>query len=238
MSKYFTSILFLLLSIGAFAQDDEDDMPSNKPVSSDSTSQLRLGFDISRPVFNALIPEKKSYEIELDFYGKKEIYYVLEGGWGSGKLDSTYLRYSNSNTFFKAGINKGILQRLFPGDWDMAFIGLRYGIGFINRSDASYLIVDSTWGNSSGIIPGKNLTAHWFELTGGVRVELFKGLFAGWNIRGKFILNGKQLKELPPYYIAGYGKGDKASIFDFNFYLDYAIRWKRKHVKTIAPKED
>jgi len=56
-------------------------------------------------------------------------------------------------------------------------------------------------------------------------VEIFKGLFAGWTIRGKFRLNQAPFRELPPAYIAGYGKGDKNAIFDFGFYINYAIRW-------------
>jgi len=105
---------------------------------------------------------------------------------------------------------------------------VRYALAFIERSEARYTIFDNFWGNTSGTIPGKNMTAHWLELTGGVRVELAKGLFTGWTIRGKFLLNGNQFKDLPPPYVAGYGRGDKNSIFDFNFYISYAIRWKKK----------
>jgi hypothetical protein len=66
------------------------------------------------------------------------------------------------------------------------------------------------------------------ELTGGMRVELVKGLMAGWNLRGKFMMNGKSFKDLSPLNIAGYGKGDKNAAFDFNVYMSYAIRWKKK----------
>lgn len=228
MPRYFTSILILLLLGMTFplhAQDDDEE--ENKPVITDSVKQLRFSFDISKPILNALFKERQAYEIEIDYYHKKDIYFVAEGGWGSGKLDSTYLNYRSTNVFGKIGFNKSLLARLFPNDWDMAFIGLRYGLGIIQRSDATYVIKNDLWGNIMGSIPGKSMTAHWMEVNGGVRVELAKGLFAGWNIRGKFLLNGKQFKELPPPYIAGYGKGGKNSIFDFNFYLCYAIRWKK-----------
>ncbi len=226
MSKYFTSILFLLFSFNLHAQDDEDE--TDKPAAIDSFYQLRIGFDISKPIITNFVPERQAYEFELDFFRKKDIYYVLDAGWGRGYQDSSYLNYSSSNTFFKAGINKGLFTRLFPNDWDQAFVGVRYALAFIERSEARYTIFDSFWGNINGTIPGKNLTAHWLELTGGVRVELVRGIFTGWTIRGKFLLNGKQFKDLPPPYVAGYGRGDKNSIFDFNFYISYAIRWKKK----------
>lgn len=233
MSKYFINTLLLLLfSLCVQAQvanDDEDDQ-DNKTVVVDSVRQLRFGFDVFKPILYGFDKQRKAFDFELDYYYKKESYWVLEGGWGSGQQDSLYLSYKSSNVFFRGGYNKGILTRLFPNDWDMAFIGLRYGLAFIDRSPATFTIIDPIWGNTSGTIPGKNIFAHWFEITGGVRVELFKGLFTGWTVRGKFIFNGKQLKELPPSYIAGYGRGDKPSIFDFNFYVDYAIRWKKKKV--------
>jgi len=234
MLKYFTSILLLAASFSTFAQEEESD--EQRTVIVDSAHQLRLGFDVSKILFNQLQKDKQKgagYELELDYYHRKDMYFVLEGGWGSGALTYNDLAYESDNIFFRAGINKSLLPRLKQNDWDMAFIGLRYGIGFINRGDANYTITDSTWGVVSGTVPGTSLNAHWIELTGGVRVEVAHNVFLGWNMRGKFLLNGKKFTELPPYYIAGYGKGEKNSIFDFNVFLSYAIRWDKKpeHIK-------
>jgi hypothetical protein len=107
----------------------------------------------------------------------------------------------------------------------MAFIGLRYGVGFVDRGTATYTTHDTLWGYTTGTIPEKSTIIQWFEITGGVKVELFKNIFAGWNIRGKFLITQSAFTQLPPSFIAGYGKGDKNSIFDFNFFLSYAIRW-------------
>jgi hypothetical protein len=197
----------------------------------DSLHQLRIGFDISKPLLKLLVEDslsfRESFEFEIDHYFKKELYFVLEGGWGSGRVDYPDLKYSTKNTFFKAGINKSLLVRQGVHDWDQAFIGARYAMAFINRSDAYYQ-TDSTlfWGNTSGTIPADKMIGHWFEVTAGTRLEVWRGIFIGWNVRGKFRLNKKPFEELPPYFIAGYGKGDKKSIFDFNFYLSYAIRWQ------------
>lgn len=237
MLKYFISILFLLLLPPAWvlAQDVEEE--DSAPVAiKDSAHQLRLGFDLSRILFNRMQKDKEhrnSYELELDYYWRKDLYLVAEGGWGDASITYPDLAYSSSNVFVRAGLNKSLLPRMKQSDWDMAFAGLRYGIGFIDRSNAAYTITDSTWGTVSGSVPGIGVRAHWIELTGGVRVELVKGLFVGWNVRGKFMLNPKKFNELPPYYIAGYGKGEKNSIFDFNVVLSYAIRWNK--YKTAEP---
>ncbi|MCB0697208.1 MAG: hypothetical protein KDC07_07575 [Chitinophagaceae bacterium] len=235
MLKYFISILLLGFCLHAAAQDaDESDEQRNAII--DSAHQVRLGFDVGKLLFNQLQngkQKKTGYEIEFDYYHRKDMFFVLEGGWGNGSLNYSDLSYKSSNIFFRGGINKSLLPRLRQNDWDMAFIGLRYGVGFIDRSAADYSITDSTWGVVSGTFPATNLTAHWIELTGGVRVEIIKQVFLGWSVRGKFLLNGKKFTELPPYYIAGYGRGEKNSIFDFNIYLGYALRWdkKAKHIK-------
>lgn len=235
MLKYFISILLLTATVNASAQDVEEEEEERVAIV-DSAHQLRLGFDISRILFNQLQKDKEkriSYELELDFYWRKDLYIVAEGGWGDATLNYPDLAYSSSNIFFRAGVNKSLLPRLKQNDWDMAFIGLRYGVGLINRSNANYTITDSTWGIVSGTVPGTGLTAHWIELTGGVRVEIAKHLFLGWNMRGKFMVNAKQFTELPPYNIAGYGKGEKNTVFDFNVFLSYALRWDRKHIKPL-----
>lgn len=229
MLRYFISILFLVLSTPAFAQEVEDEGPP-EPVVIDSMRQLRFGFDVSRIFFNQLqkdLEKSTSYEFEIDYFLKKDLYVVGEGGFGSASLTYSDLAYDSKNIFFRAGINKSLLTRLAQDDWDMAFIGLRYGLGFVERGNATYTITDSTWGSVRGTVPATSFNAHWIELTGGVRVEVAKNIFIGWNIRGKFMLNYRKFQELPPYNIAGYGKGEKNTIFDFNVFLSYAIRWNK-----------
>ncbi len=239
MSKYFINILFLLLSLPAFAQEAEEPLEEEEPakiVAVDSFSQMRIGFDISRPVFNYLVSSRQSYEFELDYYHKNDLYFVADFGWGNAKVDYYDLKYTTNNTFFRLGINKSMIKRQSSHDWDMGFVGVRYGVAPIQRSVASYVVVDSFWGNSMGTVPAKNMTLHWAEVTAGIKVELLRNLFAGWTIRGKFRINKSSFQELPPYYIAGYGKGDKGSVFDFNFYINYAIRWRRVHKPAPQPE--
>jgi hypothetical protein len=187
--------------------------------------QLRFGLDIARPVINLLQDTRSAYEAEVDYYYKKELYFVAEGGFGNARYEYSDLSYTSKNSFFRLGIDKTLITRLGNSDWDAAFLGVRYAFAPVSRSAATYTIVDSLWGSTSGTIPEKSFTAHWAEVVGGVRVEVFKNFFAGWNVRGRFLLNGQSFKELSPAFIAGFGRGDKTTVFDFNFYLCYALRW-------------
>lgn len=225
------SSLLLFIAGSVSAQQQTDTATDTKPVKAKemTTHQLSVSFDIIQPIANALESYRTGYELAADYYLRNQVYAVAEGGWGKCNVDYSDLKYTTNNSFFRIGINKCLLARMMPKDWDMAFIGVRYAMAFAQRGNGTFTTTDSLWGNTSGSIPGKSFTPYWAEVTGGVRVELAKCLFAGWTVRGKFMLNSNSFKDLSPLYIAGYGKGDKSAVFDFNFYITYAIRWKRKH---------
>ena len=188
--------------------------------------QLGISFDMAQLVYNQVMNYRTGYEFGLDYYAKHDIFIVAEGGWGSSTENYSNLSYNSTNNFFRVGVNRSLLERMSPKDWDMMFIGLRYGMAFINRSGASYQYTDSLWGNSTGVVPSAQLTAYWFEVCAGMKVEIYKGFALGYTIRGRFLLNTSLMNELAPQYIAGYGRGDKSTVFDFNCYLSYNLRWK------------
>jgi hypothetical protein len=235
ISGYIISLLVLLaIPQIACSQDGEDSLANRKAVV--MQNQLCIGIDFFQPVINSFTGSKKAYELSIDYALKKEMYLAFEAGFGNASVNYTLpdLRYSSSNSFFRIGFNKSMLQRMHNADWDIVFLGLRYGLAFINRGDALYTIENQYFGNSGGVIPGESLTAHWLEITGGMRVELYKAFCAGYNIRTKFLMNPKALKELAPYSIAGFGKGEKTAIFDFNMYISYALRWNKKSARPQA----
>ncbi len=211
-----------------------DSTTDHKVKKRDSAShQLCIGVDIVHPIENHFTTDHFGYEFSADYYLHNEFYAVLEGGWGGSTVNYTDLKYNTTNDFVRIGFNKTILARNGWRDWDMFFFGLRAGYADVKRGNASFVVTDSVWGNSTGATAGKPFPAIWLELVGGMRVELVKGLFAGWTLRGKFIMNGKSFDDLSPLYIAGYGRGDKTADFDFNVFISYGIRWKRNHYPVV-----
>ena len=190
--------------------------------------QFTVGVDVFQAAMNNLHTYKTTYEGELSYYLKNEYYLVVDAGWGGSNVDYPDLKYTTTNYFSRLGFNKSILYRESATDWDMMFIGLRAAGAGIARSSATYSTTDSVWGNSVGVTGAQNFAAIWAEVTTGMRVELLHGVMAGWNIRGKFLMNGRSFDNLAPLHIAGFGKGDKSANFDFNLYLCYALRWDRK----------
>lgn len=236
--RYLFILTFSLLLVTCFcpaiAQTDTvavDTTTEIKVKKKDSAGhQLCIGVDIFHPIVNHFLTGRSANEFEADYYLRNEFYGAMELGWGSSSVNYPDLKYNTTNTFLRLGFNKTILPRDNPRDWDMMLFGLRLAAANINRSSATFMINDTVWGNThdSTLARKPPFTAVWVELTLGMRVAIISNFFAGWNIRGKFMMNGKSFSDLAPLYIAGYGRGDKNSAFDFNVYISYAIRWKRK----------
>lgn len=207
----------------------KDTVKPNIPKKDNSGRHLSFGIDIFHPVLNQYITNEKGYEFTLDYYTKRDIYLAADAGWGSSNVNYPDLKYATDNKFFRFGVNRSLLLRKDSADWNNLFIGFRLGGANVNRTQASYIVIDSLWGSTLGIEPAKNFMAYWIELTMGVRVQIVKDISMGWNVRAKFLLNGKSFLDLAPLYIAGYGRGDKNSVFDYNLYLYYSISWKRKN---------
>lgn len=196
-----------------------------KKIKTTYEHQIKIGVDISRIPFNILLKSRQSYEFQADYLLRKDVYINMEAGFGRGKIDFDFLKYTSNSFFVKAGIQQSRVGRISDKDFDVFFIGVNYGIAAGKRNEASYTITSIFGTTTEGSTSPDNFVVHWGEIVAGVRVEFLPRLFAGWNIRGKFLFNANTFKELTPNFIAGYGKGDKSTIFDFNFYLCYALRW-------------
>lgn len=218
--------VFFLLFVAGIAQAQTDSTVKEAPKNSEHFGhQFRVSFDLSRLLLHQFKTSETSYEATLDYYYKNELYLVAEGGAGSATYDYPDLSYKTTSTFFRLGFDKSLLKRDGAKDWDMVFMGMRYGLASVQRQEAQYAIPDSVWGSSTGSVAAKNFLAHWIEITGGVKVELLRNVMVGWNVRARILMNGRSFQDLAPVYIAGFGRGDKTTVFDFNFYAAYALRW-------------
>ncbi len=187
--------------------------------------QLRIGIDVSKFLVNSLFPSKQAYGFQVDYALRNEIYLNGETGFGRGKVDYSFLNYNTDAFFIKFGIDKSFLDRLSIEDFDMGFLGVRYGIAAGKRGEADFIVTSPLGTQFPGQSESQSFLIHWVEVTGGIKVEVWNRIFLGWSFSGKFMLNPNVFEELSPHFIPGYGKGDKNSTFDFNFYLSYALRW-------------
>ncbi|HTO14664.1 MAG TPA: DUF6048 family protein [Edaphocola sp.] len=190
--------------------------------------QLRFMVDISHPIGAILNPNNYTFELNTDYNPWKDAFVVLEGGYGGGSVNYDNLKYKSQNGFIRLGIEKSFFDPLYTGDWDMVTLGIRYGMAIGQRGAATYIIPNPFGGNSSAQTEPKNFFNHWGEATIGLRFELLPQLYTGWQIRMKFNLSANSfLGQVAPNNIAGYGPGEQPTNFGFNYYLGYAIKWKK-----------
>lgn len=210
-------------------QSDEDDTTSVKKekVKLPTFDFYRIGFDITKIIASLSQSDYNVFEGQLDVHYKANLFLDLEFGHGNSKVNNQYLSYKSSNTFIRVGIDKTFFGSEFKGDFDNAFVGVRYGLSTVTRGDATYYVYDQIWGNRTGTIPSSKFLAHWLELNAGFRMELVKRIFVGWNMRFKTLVNASKFELLPPSYLAGYGRGEKRTAFGYNFYVLYGFG-KRK----------
>ena len=168
--------------------------------------------------------ERSMADFHFDYHYKPEIYLAMDAGYFKAELDRNNLDYFTNGLYFSFGADKNLMKAELAGDLDIAFAGLRYGFSVFKHSSDS-IFIDNYWGDYNGSLEQRSLYAHWIEAVGGMKAELFfaKNFFIGWTFRFKFKLFGKKDEQMPPWYIPGFGMGDKKSAFGFNWSLYYRI---------------
>lgn len=214
-------------TVGASGTKTDSTTTKKKEPKPPYIHQLRFNLDVARLATNFIYPDKKGFEFAIDYKLRGKNYLVAEGGWGKNKVDYTNLQYDNTGSFIKLGIDKNVVDVLNDKDFDVFFIGIRYGMGFGQRSTATFLVPSYFGPPEVGTSEAENYLIHWGEINAGVRVEILENWFVGWNVRVKFLLNAGEFKTLAPSYAPGYGKGDKSTFTGANLYLAYALRWKK-----------
>jgi len=210
------------------------DTAAHKKIKEPFERQGRVMLDISHPIGSFIIPNQYSYEAYFDYNFWKDGFIVLEAGYGGGKIDYENLKYRSSNAFFRIGVDKSMFSPVYKGDWDMVTVGARYGIGIGQRGEAKFTVPNPFGGITADSVAAKNFTSHWFEVTLGLRFELFPRVYTGWNARIRFNLTPDIFQgQVSPDFMAGYGKGDKATSFGFNYYIGYSLRWQKKSKTPI-----
>jgi hypothetical protein len=186
---------------------------------------LRLGIDLSRILIKAFQP----YRTDITFYGdyrlNKKLYAAAEVGWQTVSHSDSNYTYKGNGAFMTVGVDYNF-QKKQPDlkERFMFYGGLRYGFAHLSYEAPSYTIYDSYWGDRiPGSFPKVSASAHWVELLIGIKAEVLKNFFLGWNIREKIMVSGPKSDVFPPIVIPGYGNGVKGSQFDWQYTVSYMI---------------
>jgi hypothetical protein len=112
----------------------------------------------------------------------------------------------------------------------MLFFGFRYGRSFFHESltyqdTTTYKI----FGTASRSESNANVTGGWGELTTGLRIKVWKGLWMGYTARLKIAPGTKgNSPGLSPYDMPGYGPVSSKPWWGFNYQLFWRFNWKKE----------
>ena len=194
---------------------------------------------------------KQRFEGTIDVgFAQNRFFAVLD--YGISTIDRrrkgllfTGFSYQNVGSFFRIGADYNFMHRKFKDE--VMYVGFRVGRASF-RHDFEYLGANQAWGYPTlrnvvignnaiilderyrGRISETNLTATWFEIVTGLRVNVWKQFFMGYaarlmirsSIKGENILLAN---ELP-----GFGRTDASIRLIFNYYIYYRIPFLNKKV--------
>jgi hypothetical protein len=210
--KYFYNIaLLVLLSYTVSAQD----VDSLKVKPSFIPTGVRVGTDVIAIIKSSYDNTFKGWEAhaDIDFH---RYYFTLDYGYGARTFITESSSYANNGNYWRIGADVNFLKK--DPDRNMFFVGLRYGASTFSE-DLSVVKNDPVWGSLNGDFSNTNVNAHWFELTTGLRVKIWKVIWLGYTARLKFALKTGATPDMLPYDVPGYGRADEESYWGFNYQI-------------------
>lgn len=221
-SKYFLSSVLLLFFLSAAAQDKEDAGKSLKKIQ--KPTGLRIGTDLIALGKTAFGSPLSGYEVNADVDFGRYFLALDYGAWSrKDSLDNGY--YNNDGRYFRAGIDVNFLLK--DPDKNMVFIGFRYGRSMY-REELNYEFTDDNFGEIQRALSNPEATASWGELTGGLRVKIWKFIWMGYTARMKFLPSVKNNPEFETYDIPGFGKTSKNVYWGFNYQVFFRIPFRKE----------
>lgn len=196
---------------------------------------IYVGVELVGMVGSLLGSDTKSIEVQADVNLKNRFFPVLEVGYSSTDAVSDYgTHYQTQAPYFRAGLNYKLKYR--NTSESHLFVGARYAVSFFKYDVESLEITDPIWGGTSNPnlsddiwggsvsfrVTGENSHSHWMELVGGIRVQIWKQLMAGWSIRYKQRFSVKKGEYSEPAFIPGFGE-TRRNTFGITYSLIYKL---------------
>lgn len=203
----------MLISNACLCQDAEkkdsvtlrDFIPTGVRVGTDALALIKTAYDEGY----------SGWEVNADIDFHRYFLAVDFGNW-QRSIPSDQGHYSNDGTYFRVGADINFLTK--DPYKNVLFFGARYARS--SFSEEFYTVVaDPVWGDAEGTFTNQDVNARWFELTGGLKVKIWKFLWLGYTARFKFALATSDTPQMLPHDIPGYGTNDidKRSTWGFNY---------------------
>ena len=186
---------------------------------------VSVGVDVFGLLSKAMGSDITTTEIGVEANLMNRFFPVVELGYGGmdTTADETDIHFKTSAPFFRIGMDYNVFYKKphLPGYFT---VGLRYGFSSFDYDVQSPDLVDSNWGHTSVpvVYEGVKSKVGWAELVLGLKANVFKSFYMGFNVRYRSRLSMTKNENSEPYYIPGYGRG-KPNNFGITYHLVYKL---------------
>lgn len=189
---------------------------------------LYLNVDIFNPISGLFNGGFYTFEVSTDVSLWHKLFPALEVGVGFSDQEEENYRFKTNGLYMRTGAGFNLMNTNQDRKRDHAFIiGARYAYGHQNYQLSNAVGSSDYWGEEGRYnSPWTSSDAGWAEFLFGVRVELAKGFFMGFNARVKTFLHFYQDNLNPPSYISGFGSVGKSTNFGLDYNLSYRFPYK------------
>lgn len=187
-----------------------------------AAKSISAGFEVSGPVLHAFNSSVLNAEAHLSYRLNHKYYIVVEPGFTDYEFSRYNYDYNNRGFFTRIGADIGMLPPLASRINHFAGIGLRYGVSVFEQ-EVPFISVDSYWGKATTSIPANIAHAHFLEVQGSIKTEVFRNLLIGWAVKLRTLVYSSAKDEKKPIYIPGMGSTDATFTPAFSYYIIYRI---------------
>ncbi|MFP4024412.1 MAG: DUF6048 family protein [Thiohalospira sp.] len=222
--KYFFSFLFVLIFFTVSAQESVQQGQEEEEKEPLTFYGVKTGINVGRFSDFIFKPERFSMEGSFDLNFGDKYFAVAEGGYSITNLEKENYNYSSEGYFIKLGFDYNMLKK-YPTDFLGG--GIRIGRSSFSQDANNVVITDDYWGNTTVNISSESVNTYWLEGSFGLKAELLKNIYFGWNALIKIRFSDGD-PTFQPYDIPGYGSGINSVNLGVNYYIYYQIPFNRK----------
>lgn len=195
---------------------------------SDSTrviNTLGFGVELSGPVIYTLDSNNFNLEFSVSYRISQKYYACIEPGAGRFSYSQYNYDYNSHGFFVRAGVDINLLKPKSKPGKHFAGLGLRYGLSLFTQEtpSASY---SNYWGSYDFAIDPEFVHAHFLEVNGGVKAEIFRNILIGWTARARLLVYQSAGKNNKPLMIPGMGSAGGGLQPGFSYHLIWLIPLK------------
>ena len=213
-AKTFKLFIALMISVGSLSAQVKTPQVKTQAPQQKTLQGIYLSGDVFGYIYPLFVKDKYySAESSLTVNIKNRFFPVVEVGYGYTNMVSQLyeIGYRTSAPYYRIGMDYNVQYK--NGRPNYIYLGGRMGYTTFNYDVDAPPLKDPVWGGEAPMqLTGMPCRAIWAEAVGGVRAEIAKNLYMGWSLRYKMPLYKAPIANGGPWYIPGFGAGNKATL--------------------------